>query len=132
MIKKFALLTFLSLVSSLSSAQQAYVCLANSSTGFSYNSNTRSWDRTNFKTGDEKKLLKKFSGGWEWSSFGEASTQKCGEINSYGYLNCDILFGTLRFNKNTLRYIETYTVGYLDGDKGGDTPSITIGKCSAL
>lgn len=113
-------------------AQQAYICVANDSTGFNYNANTSSWGRAGFKVNDEKKLLKKVGQEWEWSSFGTTFTHKCGEINSHGYLNCDVIFGTLRFNKNTLRYIETYTVGYIDGDKGGNTPSITIGKCSPL
>jgi len=113
-------------------AQQAYICLANDSTGFSYNTTTNSWVKTGFDVSDRKKLLKKVGSGWEWSSFGSNYAEKCGAINNYGLLNCDLLLGSIRFNKNTLRFIETYTVGYLDGDKNGDTPHITIGKCSPL
>jgi hypothetical protein len=131
-MKKLILLFSSLIFTNICIAQQAYICIANDSTGFSYNAKTNSWGRTGFKVNDEKKLLKRVGQGWEWSSFGSTFTQKCGEINSYGYLNCDVLFGTLRFNKNTLRYIETYTVGYIDGDKDGDTPNITIGKCSPL
>ena len=131
-MKKLILLFSSLIFTNICIAQQAYICVANDSTGFIYNTNTNSWGRASFKVNDEKKLLKRVGQEWEWSSFGSTHTQKCGEINSYGYLNCDLLLGSIRFNKNTLRYIETYTVGYVDGDKGGNTPSITIGKCSPL
>jgi hypothetical protein len=131
-MKKLIALILMLMYTNSCFAQQAYICVADSSTGFKYNSNSRIWEQTGFRVSEDKKLLKKVGQGWEWSSFGSTYGEKCGEINSYGLLNCDILFGTLRFSKNTLRYIETYTVGYIDGDKGGNTPAITIGKCSPL
>lgn len=114
-------------------AQQAYVCVTNNSTGFRYNSNAQMWERAGFNVTDEKRLLKKIPSGWRWSDFGSQSGHDCGEINSFGLLNCNILFGELRFNKNTLRFIETYTVGYIDGKNDNkNTPGISIGTCSPL
>jgi hypothetical protein len=131
-MRRLIFLVILFAFTTKSFAQQAYICVADNSTGFMYNPNSRAWDRTGFRVSEDKKLLKKVGQGWEWSSFGSNFGEKCGEINSHGFLNCDMLLGSLRFSKNTLRYVETYTVGYTDGDKGGNTPSITIGKCSPL
>lgn len=46
----------------------------------------------------------------------------CGGLG-YGWL----------FSERTLRFQEYYGIGYIDGeDKGGNTPSITIGTCSRI
>ncbi len=114
-------------------SQQAYICVQNLSTGFSYNSNSKTWERTAFKVDEEKKLLKKIPSGWKWSNFGSNYGHECGEINNSGFLNCNTLFGELRFNRNTLRFVETYTVGYTDGvNSNSNTPNISIGTCSPL
>ena len=36
------------------------------------------------------------------------------------------------FNKETLRFLMSNFVGFTDGDSNENTPTITIGKCSAL
>jgi hypothetical protein len=114
-------------------AQDAYLCVPSKITGFSYNSSTKLWEQTSFRIGDEKKLLKKVGNQWEWRSFGKQFGQKCGQMSDYGWINCDLIFGTMRFNKNELRYLETYTAGYIDGKNNDDnTPAITIGTCSPL
>jgi hypothetical protein len=114
-------------------AQDTYLCVPSKITGFSYNNTSKTWEQSAFKIGDEKKLLKKVGNQWEWRTFGQQWGQKCGSMNDYGLVNCDLIFGTLRFSKNKLRYIETYTVGYIDGGNNNDnTPAITIGTCSPL
>ncbi len=131
-MKKIFLLIIFAISANSSYAQQAYVCVANSSSGFKYDKNIRKWESTKLIPSDDKKLLKKDVGGWSWASFGSGYPERCGEINKYGVLNCQTFFGSLIFDKDTLRYMETYMAGYVDGDREGNTPSITIGKCSPL
>ncbi len=51
-----------------------------------------------------------------------ASQMTCGGLG-YGLI--------LNFDK--LRYVEVYTLGYIDEDQSGDnTPSVTGGKCTAI
>ena len=115
------------------SAQNTYLCVPSKITGFSYDGATKSWEQTRFTTDDSKKLLVKVNNQWEWRSFGQQFGDKCGVMSDAGWINCRLLFGTLRFNKNNLRYIQTYTVGYTDGVNNNDnTPSITIGTCTPL
>ncbi|MEY5028045.1 MAG: hypothetical protein RLZ63_360 [Pseudomonadota bacterium] len=119
--------------SSVVNAQTAYLCIPDGASGISWNKSSKRWEQTKFNVQNVKLLLKKTNSGWEWSDFGESYSQKCGEINNVGFLNCDIIGGQLKFNKNTLRFMTTYLFGYVDGyDTNDDTPSIRFGKCSPL
>lgn len=100
-------------------------------TGFKLGSSGR-WEETSFYPDDGKYLLKKKGAAWEWSQFGDKHGMTCPAFNKFGLMNCDLIFGSLRVQRDTLRFIKTYTVGYIDGDKLGNTPSISIGKCSPL
>jgi NAD-dependent DNA ligase len=85
----------------------------------------------------DKYLLSKSSKGeWQWKNFGKEGSLTCdGEINEYGYLNCN---GSeqISFNKKNLRFMLIYKVGYLNkgilGNEGEDTPRMDIGTCSPL
>jgi hypothetical protein len=124
---------FLFLLSLSVFAQDTYLCVPSKATGFSYNTTSKNWEQSAFRIGDEKKLLKKVGNQWEWRTFGQQFGEKCGAMSDAGWINCDLIFGTLRFNKNKLRYVETYTVGYVDGvNSNANTPFITIGTCSPL
>jgi hypothetical protein len=114
-------------------SQSSYLCIADATTGFRYDNNSKEWVKTSFKTADEKYILKKNQEGWEWLEFGSKTGMQCGEINEYGWLHCTLWVGSLKFNKNNLRYLRTYDAGYVDGKNNNDnTPVISIGKCSPL
>lgn len=113
-------------------AQDAYLCVPLKSTGFKYDKGTKRWEQVTFKTSEKKYLLKKVKGQWEWRLFGEELGEKCGLMYDSGWVKCIAPWITIKFNKNNLRYIESYVVGYLEGDDAGDTPSITIGSCTSI
>ncbi len=52
-------------------------------------------------------------------------------------MECSADFGSFVINTDTLRFIATYTVGFIDSRKDeeqkvGNSPSISIGSCSPL
>lgn len=130
-MKKIITVILLS-ISSIAVAQDAYLCVPSKITGFSYNNSTKSWEQTNFRVGDDKNLLKKVGNQWEWRTFGKQSGMNCIQSSS-SWIHCDLFYGTVRFNKVNMRYVETYVLGYADGVKNNDnTPAVTIGTCSSL
>ena len=142
-MKKIILVALYFFYANLAWSQEAYICMPSAKTGFYFNSSTKSWEQTRFKTGEQKKILKKNSGKWEWQVFGEkfgfSDCSNGGEsesqegFNSSGYIFCEVLGGHMKMNKNSLRYIETYEIGFIDGqDKADNTPLIEIGTCSSL
>ena len=80
----------------------AYVCLAFKSAGFSQVS----------------------YGNWTAREFDVNLEQ-----HQSGILSCSYGYGSIHFNKKNLRYIETYLLGYIEGDNKKATPSLTIGEC---
>ena len=79
----------------------------------------------------------------ELKNLGEDSSENCWPARKTGtYLtiqerqtgfSCVTFGGTLIFNYETLRYLETYTWGYTDGvDDVSDTPAITVGECTKI
>ena len=114
-------------------SQTNYICIPSKAGGFYYNNATREWSHAQFAIGDEKYILKNIGKSWQWTRFGDSWGPPCGDFDQNGYLQCQVLGGTLRMNKNNLRYLLTYEFGYLDGkDNNENTPSIKIGKCSPL
>ena len=138
-MKKIKLLITLliSTNSSLALSQTSYLCIPDLSTGFAYRKNLDKWTTTTFDVSKDKYLLSKSSKGeWQWKNFGKEGSLTCdGEINEYGYLNCN---GSeqISFNKKNLRFMLIYKVGYLNkgilGNEGEDTPRMDIGTCSPL
>lgn len=132
-MKKIITLAAFLAAPSLVSAQTAYLCMPNGASGISWNASTKKWGHANFNVKNIKYLLKKTDAGWEWSTFGKSFSQKCGEISASGILDCAIIGGQLRFNKQNLRYLNTYIYGYIDGgDNNDNTPGIEFGECSPL
>ena len=122
---------FLFSFSTFANSQTSYLCIADESTGFFYDTKLNSWASTKFTP--QKYLLTKKDNGWEWKDFGSKSGWVCGEFNQYGIFNCSLMVGHVRFNKNNLRFLRTYIFGYVDGENNNDnTPNVTIGKCSPL
>ena len=123
--------------------QTAYICIPSASNGFTVRQGGSKWEITKFRIDDVKKILKKNNGEWKWSRFGEStvfsdcsdgiSEEKKNDFNFAGYLFCDTLSGHVRINKKTLRYLETYEYGFVEGkDNNENTPFIEIGTCSPL
>ena len=140
-MKKIFLTLLSSLVICQAFGQDAYLCIPSKITGFAYNSSTKSWEQTGFRTGDTKKILRRANGQWKWHLFGEKnSPHDCGEdygipgdFNTAGFIFCGVSGGHLRMNKNSLRYVETHELGFIDGkDDKSLTPLIEIGTCSPL
>lgn len=118
--------------STLALSETNYICLPDRSTGFKFNKYFKSWETTVFNTQHTKMLLKKTAKGWVWLKVGDKHGRNCSEMK-YGYLFCSDYFGQIEFNKNSLRYIETYIRGYVEGeDNGLNTPAVDIGTCSPL
>lgn len=119
-------------------AQTSYLCVPETSAGFTFNKAQQKWISTNFRVDGKKYFLNKSTQGkWEWKKFGETkSLERCDEdFDEFGYMKCELLH-TITFNKTTLRFQKYYPVGYVNksttGNEGEDTPHIEIGTCSAI
>lgn len=108
-----------------------YVCFANKATGFSLSA-TETWSIREFDVSREEHILKPKANRWEWIKPGETNGVLCPAFDRSGYLQCNYGFGSLVLNKRTMRYIETYTLGYVEGDKKTVNPTITIGECTLI
>lgn len=55
------------------------------------------------------------------------------DFNSAGFIFCDVFGGHMRMNKNSLRYLQSFEIGFTDGkDVNVGGPRIEIGTCSPL
>lgn len=121
---------------------EQYLCVAEHSTGFSYNKVTKEWENANFKA-DEKYVIAKADGtkhAWQVTEIGKTSPSfRCeSDFTEYGYLSCPGIGGDFNFNKKNGRFLFSYLIGYYTvipevnqgKDEGSDTPLIGIGKCS--
>lgn len=142
---KAALILLASLVSPLlataAAPAQSWLCIADKATGFIYERGQ--WVSADFKP--EKFVLKrapyfdcsdvkvencKTTEAYQWISFGSESGEPCSFHEET--IVCGTAFSRTFLYRKTLRFSHFYFVGYIDGDKGGDTPSVTIGKCTTL
>lgn len=120
----------------------AYLCVAESSVGFSFDKTSRDWERTNFKAESKYVLSKSSDVGKEWEvkKIGESSGTPCeGDFNMHGFISCKGILD-FKMNKISLRYIVFHPYGYVVKDypkdgpfqEGSMTPYLEIGKCSPL
>lgn len=131
---KIFLTILLFVFTSSTHAQISYLCVPDSVVGFGFNKVTKSWTQTHFEVGNSKYLLSLTNNRWEWKKIGDKySLVNCGQFSEYGVLNCDGVWN-VQFNKNNLRFMQTYLLGYVApvGNEGSDTPHIFIGKCSPM
>lgn len=114
-------------------AQEGYFCVSEAAGGVSYEKSINKWKGTAFKTNNDKILITKKNNKWVMKQFDLSIENDCSSPNEYGVMKCEKFFGTLIFNTKTLRYLSTYTAGYIDGvDKNDNTPSVEIGACTKL
>ncbi|QTP59551.1 hypothetical protein HNO53_12990 [Billgrantia antri] len=130
-------------VSTSANAEDKYICAADSSVGFAYNQLTQTWNNASFNS--EARYVVSEPGESEESEYviTEIGQQfpdgfcKNG-FNEYGFLHCNTIGGSFKFNRNTGRYLLAYHFGYYSVPKedlgtveeGNNTPYIEIGTCS--
>lgn len=124
---------------------ETFLCVADKATGFFFDKVKKEWVSTNFRT-SAKYLVTPSNQpdvSWEVKQVGEkwAHATCARDFNSNGNLICEGFGTEFRFNRNSLRYMNVYLIGYwsdgnpksgVGGEEGGNTPSIEIGKCSPL
>ena len=105
-----------SLLFSFSSfAQTSYLCIADKSTGFSFNKTTGEWNPTVFKTTNKYLISKSTSKdmAWDVKNVGEsvADTFCEKDFNDMGVLRC-LGMKTFYINRKNGRYIASSPLGY--------------------
>lgn len=141
-ISLWLLMFLLTATSSTQAKEVSYLCVAESSVGFSFNEATKRWERAYFKT-ESKYVLSKTSyntDGWKLKEIGESLNIECeGEFDEQGFIDCKSL-RNFTMNNKSLRYIIAQKHGYVVGGhqdnkwfkEGWLTPYLEIGKCSSL
>ena len=137
-------LTFLigALISLNASAIDSYLCVADLTTGFSFDNVRKKWTSADFRS--EKKLVltrvKQKTHAWEVKEVGDSRPGATCEqdFNEAGNLFCTGIFD-IRFNSRKLKFLYVYPIGYWSDDdksgmsrEGANTPALAIGKCSPL
>jgi hypothetical protein len=129
-------------------ADEAYVCVTEFAGGLVFDVGTKKWHGGAFEP-DAKYVISNSQG-----DDSEARTERVVRIagekeisywcekdfNETGYLFCRNAFGVFRFNKQNLRFMSTYMVGYvtdgiqnsgaLQSREGENTPIIRGGACT--
>ena len=139
-----ASLMALSLIIPSVASAESWLCIADMSTGFSFNSATRQWSIAKFNIADSRYLIasqeiKDYP--YKVTKFGSNSlVAMCKDGLTVGtFLSCNFLGSRFSFNSKTMRYMLSYEIGYInptpgvnDMKEGDDTPFIEIGRCSPL
>lgn len=117
-------------------AQDAYLCIPDASTGFTFNSTSKAWEVARFTVANRRYVMRSQGAAWSWSEMGDPHQDKCDAITQYGFVNCGGII-EIRFNKNTLRYQRWMTIGYVMSERnaaseGSNTPFLEIGRCSPI
>ncbi|MEK6803935.1 MAG: hypothetical protein AABZ34_14895 [Nitrospirota bacterium] len=144
-LNRTLLLALFVLVPSIVNAE-AYLCVADMSTGFVFDKQNKTWKKAYF-TDSTKYMVARSSadaeGKWEVKEIGQSVAAASCEngFTSLGALNCEG-FLEFRMNKNSLRFLSAYLIGYwtdaIPGNssdafrEGGNSPFVEIGKCSPL
>lgn len=145
MIKRVLLAVTLSATIHTQASAESWLCIADMSSGLSYNKARGQWEHAKFNVDGSRFIIKPSQGPnlkYEVHKFGNKSSFPeafCAEgVNASGYLFCSTLFGQFKFNSKSLRYVKTYVAGFVEITPGGihkegeDTPNIEIGRCSKI
>lgn len=124
-------------------APPSYLCVAELSTGVRWNGNN--WETSTFYTEKEKFVVRYVEGhgqdptpyNYEVVRLGdEAPIHLCTRLKVEDDFVDGVTCGGLLHNfimwSSTLRFQSFYGIGYLAGDAPGNTPAITVGKCSKI
>ena len=123
-------------------ATESYLCVAELTTGFTYDGAKKTWKSADFRS--DKKLAisraKQKPYAWEAKEVGDSRPGAvCDkDFNEAGNLFCTGVFD-LRFNKRQLKFLYVYPIGYWSDDnstgisrEGANTPALAIGKCKPV
>ena len=125
----------------VTSAEDAFICIADSATGFTMDENTKKWKPTTFDVSENKIVITRGEKHpWVVKNMGEKSIRiRCENEFSGPVLNCQLGLSNLRFDKDKLRYLISYELGYWSYDdedeffeEGKNTPYMEIGKCTGF
>lgn len=121
------------------------MCITEIAGGIGLNPNTRAWQGIGFGTDGEKFIVKQKAGnsgwgvkllGFDYEGFScPSETGNALKIFDEDTLGCNSPYGygVFKLNLSNNRFLATYAVGYIDGkDTDGNSPSISIGKCSVI
>lgn len=117
-------------------AGERYLCVPDQVAGFSFDQSTNRWKSVNLRSEDEKYIIDVVTSSKSALSIVSANSNHIECWSDKGFASTNeadfkCIFGEFRFNKNTGRFIRTYTSGYIDGlDNKENTPAILIGKCT--
>jgi len=123
--------------------ESTYFCVSEESTGFQYKAGK--WSRANFEVSNDKFIIRKIKPGELYFKdkthpYGmfplgkKAPYLRClAPTKASGIIRCPAGIGELFFSPESGRFLRTYTAGYWTGtDSDGDTPHITMGRCSKI
>jgi hypothetical protein len=133
-----------SLGSALSVNAEQYLCVADKSTGFKWNETE--WASVDFIVSEKRFVIQgdlavdtKEMGHRHFATknIGNNTTQhECSRQENADYTSNRIIRGGLGIgllvDTKTLRFQELHGIGFLEGDKEGNTPALTRGKCTRL
>ena len=153
MLMRICLWTFIAVTTVTASVAQqshegSYSCTTEASGGIFYNDQTKKWDGTRFRPFRKFVLRLKYvrtaAEGDEHSatvtSDGRNDSLPCVsnrmqlvQLNERGVLICRTEFYDYRFNLKSGRFVETYLMGYVDGQNtNDDTPMVSGGRCTKI
>ncbi|MCY1427557.1 hypothetical protein D9M71_434070 [compost metagenome] len=119
-MKKVVFATLISLFWSnllLAKPNENYLCIPNYSTGYTFDKNSKTWSPTNFSTTNTKYMLSISEGKGSWKIFGTSDfISACEVAPNTAYVACNGL-SKVHFNKNNLRFISSYQIGYVDSNE---------------
>lgn len=145
MFRMLILLTALAGASGPAAAMEKYICVGDKSTGFRWDG--KAWGMAKFNVSTDRYLIEEIKPETVFSQtfnfhvkkFGSDKIEhRCeratmGNGEKWPVIVCGGLGYGLMMNTTTLRYQETYGLGYVDGtDDENNTPSMTIGTCTKL
>lgn len=140
-----------------------YLCISDTAGGIRFDDVSKKWVSAKFTSGDRYILTTTSSGlvkdevfqqptmtyhvTWEphganYDAFMKGcwtQADQLKKINPYmsfggnGSITCNLAGGELKINLQKLRYLQSYTFGFVDGiDDGGNTPLVEIGNCTKI
>jgi hypothetical protein len=136
------LVTVLAAITTVSAAhaQDQYLCISDLASGFAFKSNK--WDTATFNVEDERFVLRRVRDSddlpqtaWMITKIGNDYPEAIcdNDFTDAGWLFCEGLASTWRVNRESLRFMYWYWLGYTRGEEDTkSTPNITIGKCGEL
>ncbi|RKZ68882.1 MAG: hypothetical protein DRQ44_03765 [Gammaproteobacteria bacterium] len=134
-MKKLLTVSLLLLCSGSVMAEK-YMCIPEASGGLGYDKKSNSWSVSKFDTGRNYIVNVNDKDNPSYAATVTTLNETlpsylCKEEPSVNALVCNSFLGQLNFSKGTLRFIESYMFGYVQGkDNKYNAPKVTVGSCS--